>query len=377
MPAKALVLNLLSLTATFGAMVWVFQEGNFAGVLDFTATGTLDATTPDPHVLHRLRAVDGLRGLPPVAASRRSTTGPATTTPPSPGAWSAPAASSPRRRLLMAVVFIAFATSGVSFIKLFGIGLTLAVLMDAFLIRAPSCRRSCAGRRGELVGAPLAAPGARPDRHQRDRRPRRRGGLGRDGATSPGPGTVEGDGDARPRTRPRSGEGERLRDEILAAAEQLLVETASEGGLDPRRGRCGGVTRRRSTATSPTRSRCSWRWWRACSAASTRLWRRPPPMPRTRSTRLCARAAPTSHSAWLFIPSTTGCFVHGKRRPQEGPRSRRPGGGRCRRLRPPAGHGCSAARAGIAGRRAARSVRHDVRHLGRCARHHIAAHLDA
>jgi RND superfamily putative drug exporter len=33
-------------------------------------------------------------------------------------------------------VFIAFATSGVSFIKLFGIGLTLAVLVDAFLIRS-------------------------------------------------------------------------------------------------------------------------------------------------------------------------------------------------------------------------------------------------
>ena len=38
--------------------------------------------------------------------------------------------------VLISVVFIAFATSGVSFIKLFGIGLALAVLMDAFVIRA-------------------------------------------------------------------------------------------------------------------------------------------------------------------------------------------------------------------------------------------------
>ena len=38
--------------------------------------------------------------------------------------------------LLIAVVFIALATSGVAFIKLFGIGLTLAVLVDAFVIRA-------------------------------------------------------------------------------------------------------------------------------------------------------------------------------------------------------------------------------------------------
>jgi RND superfamily putative drug exporter len=37
--------------------------------------------------------------------------------------------------LLMSVVFLAFATSQVSFIKLFGIGLALAVLMDAFIIR--------------------------------------------------------------------------------------------------------------------------------------------------------------------------------------------------------------------------------------------------
>src|SRR3546814_13959597 len=37
--------------------------------------------------------------------------------------------------LLIAVVFIAFATSDVTFIKLFGVGLTLAVLMDAFVIR--------------------------------------------------------------------------------------------------------------------------------------------------------------------------------------------------------------------------------------------------
>src|SRR3546814_14473989 len=45
-PIKAVILNLLSLSATFGAMVWVFQDGNLSGTLDFTATGTLDATSP-------------------------------------------------------------------------------------------------------------------------------------------------------------------------------------------------------------------------------------------------------------------------------------------------------------------------------------------
>ena len=38
--------------------------------------------------------------------------------------------------VLLAIVFIAFATSGISFMKLFGVGLTLAVLIDALLIRA-------------------------------------------------------------------------------------------------------------------------------------------------------------------------------------------------------------------------------------------------
>src|SRR5204862_1110630 len=41
-PAKAVVLNLLSLTATFGAMVWVFQEGHLSGLLNFTPTGLID-----------------------------------------------------------------------------------------------------------------------------------------------------------------------------------------------------------------------------------------------------------------------------------------------------------------------------------------------
>ena len=45
-PIKALVLNVLSLTATFGAIVWIFQDGHLSGFLDFTPTGTLAATMP-------------------------------------------------------------------------------------------------------------------------------------------------------------------------------------------------------------------------------------------------------------------------------------------------------------------------------------------
>src|SRR4029078_9517277 len=45
-PVKAVVLNLLSLSATFGAMVWIFQDGHLSGALKFTPTGALDSTTP-------------------------------------------------------------------------------------------------------------------------------------------------------------------------------------------------------------------------------------------------------------------------------------------------------------------------------------------
>ncbi len=134
-PIKALVLNLLSLTATFGAMVWVFQDGHLSGVLDFTATGHLDSTTPvlmfcvafglsmdyEVFLLSRIKEEHdaGRDNISAVAIGLERT-----------GRIVTAAA------LLIAVVFLAFATSNVSFIKLFGLGLALAVLMDAFVIRS-------------------------------------------------------------------------------------------------------------------------------------------------------------------------------------------------------------------------------------------------
>jgi putative drug exporter of the RND superfamily len=133
-PIKAIILNLLSLSATFGAMVWVFQQGNLSGPLNFTATGTLDATTPilmfcvafglsmdyEVFLLSRIKEEYDRTGDNELSVARGlERTGRIVT-----------AAS-----MLIAVVFLSFATSHITFIKLFGIGLTLAVLMDAFLIR--------------------------------------------------------------------------------------------------------------------------------------------------------------------------------------------------------------------------------------------------
>ena len=134
-PVKAVVLNLLSLTATFGAMVWIFQDGNLSGFLDFTPTGVLDTTTPilmfctafglsmdyEVFLLSRIKEEHdhGAGNVQSVAVGLERT-----------GRIVTAAAAT------LAVVFVAFATSDISFIKLFGVGLTMAVLMDATLIRA-------------------------------------------------------------------------------------------------------------------------------------------------------------------------------------------------------------------------------------------------
>jgi RND superfamily putative drug exporter len=134
-PAKALVLNTLSLTATFGAMVWIFQDGHLAGTLNFTPTGVLDLTTPilmfciafglsmdyEVFLLSRIkeehdRTGDNTRAVAVgLARTGRIITAAAAT---------------------IAVVFLAFATSSITFIKLFGLGLALAVIVDATVIRA-------------------------------------------------------------------------------------------------------------------------------------------------------------------------------------------------------------------------------------------------
>jgi putative drug exporter of the RND superfamily len=134
-PLKAIVLNVLSLTATFGAMVWIFQDGNLSGVLGFTPTGTLAFTMPilmfciafglsmdyEVFLLSRIKEEYDLTGDNQRAvALGLERTGRIVTA----------------AALLISVVFLAMATASVSFMKLFGIGLALAVLMDAFLIRA-------------------------------------------------------------------------------------------------------------------------------------------------------------------------------------------------------------------------------------------------
>ena len=166
-PAKALVLNLLSLTAVYGAMVWVFQDGNLAGVLGFTPTGTIDTSMPvllfciafglsmdyEVFLLSRIKEEYDRTGdtVASVAAGLERT-GPIVTT----------------AAALLAIVFVAFATSQVSFLKLFGIGTALAILVDATLIRAllvPAFMR-LAGQANWWAPAPLRRLHARVGRSE-------------------------------------------------------------------------------------------------------------------------------------------------------------------------------------------------------------------
>jgi RND superfamily putative drug exporter len=134
-PLKALGLNVLSLTATFGAMVFIFQEGNFHRLLDFTPTGTVDVFTPilmfciafgmsmdyEVFLISRIKEEYDLdRDNEHAVVVGLQKTGRIVTA----------------AALLLTIVFVGIATSDVAILKMFGIGLALAVLVDAFLIRA-------------------------------------------------------------------------------------------------------------------------------------------------------------------------------------------------------------------------------------------------
>jgi uncharacterized membrane protein YdfJ with MMPL/SSD domain len=134
LPLKAVLMSLLSITASFGALVWIFQEGNLSGALAFDPSGTLIASTPilmfavlfglsmdyEVLLLSRIReryvaTGDNTRAV----AEGIGITGGLIT-----GA-----------ALIMVAVFGAFAMSSVLLIKALGFSMALAVLIDATIVR--------------------------------------------------------------------------------------------------------------------------------------------------------------------------------------------------------------------------------------------------
>lgn len=134
LPFLALVLSTLSLSATFGAMVWIFQDGHLSGLFDFTVTGTTISTVPvmlfalafglamdyQVFMLSRIRE-EYDRGASPTAAVALGLE--------KVGRIVTAAA------VLISIVFLAFLVSDITLMKAFGVGLPLAVLIDATLIR--------------------------------------------------------------------------------------------------------------------------------------------------------------------------------------------------------------------------------------------------
>jgi RND superfamily putative drug exporter len=133
-PVKALVLSAGTLAATFGVMVWIFQEGHLSKLFNFTPTGSLIDTMPvlmfcvafglsmdyEVFLVSRMKELhdDGLDSTSAVVGGMQQT-----------GRIITAAA------LLMSIVFLSLLTSSVAFMKLFAVGLALAVLLDAFIVR--------------------------------------------------------------------------------------------------------------------------------------------------------------------------------------------------------------------------------------------------
>jgi len=156
LPLKALLMNLLTLSATFGILVLVFQEGRLEGLLDYSSLGALDATQPIllfvvAFALSTDYAVFLLGRIKEVRDSGASETDSVAIGLERTGRIVTAAA------ILFAVAIGAFATSEIVFIKSLGLGVALAVLIDATIVRAllvPSLMKLL-GRRNWWAPAPL------------------------------------------------------------------------------------------------------------------------------------------------------------------------------------------------------------------------------
>ena len=136
LPIKAVLLNFISLAATIGALTWVFIEGNLKSLIgDFNVNGTIDTNMLvlvsvvafglsmdyEVFLLSRIKEEHdaGKSNVDAVALGLQKS-----------------ARIITAAALILAIVFAAFLTSGVTSIKLLGFGVAFAILIDATLIRA-------------------------------------------------------------------------------------------------------------------------------------------------------------------------------------------------------------------------------------------------
>ncbi|HYF73004.1 MAG TPA: MMPL family transporter, partial [Nocardioides sp.] len=135
LPVKAVVMNLVSITASFGVVTWIFSDGHLSGLLGFTPQGYLDATNPilmlailfglsmdyEVFLLSRVREQwDATGDNDEAVVTGVQKTGRIITS----------------AALLLAVVIGAFGLSGIVFMKMLGIGMLVALVIDATVVRA-------------------------------------------------------------------------------------------------------------------------------------------------------------------------------------------------------------------------------------------------
>jgi uncharacterized membrane protein YdfJ with MMPL/SSD domain len=147
LPLKALVCNILSLTAAFGALVWIFQDGHLGG-MGTTQSGTVVANIPvllfcvafglsmdyEVFLVSRIReywlAAAASHPAPPDNRTKRADNDESVALGLARTGRVVTAAA-----LVMSISFAALIAAQVSFMRMFGTGLTLAVLADATLVR--------------------------------------------------------------------------------------------------------------------------------------------------------------------------------------------------------------------------------------------------
>ena len=135
LPLKAVLMNVVSITASFGVVTWIFAQGHLEGPLGFESQGYLEATQPilmlailfglsmdyEVFLLSRVREEwDSTRDNTRAVAVGLQRTGRIITS----------------AALLLAVVIGAFSTSGIVLMKVLGVGMLVALLVDATVVRA-------------------------------------------------------------------------------------------------------------------------------------------------------------------------------------------------------------------------------------------------
>ncbi|HYS34129.1 MAG TPA: MMPL family transporter [Pseudonocardiaceae bacterium] len=134
-PIKAILMNVLSLAGSFGVLVWVFQDGHLAGLLHFTPVGTIDSAVPllifvfafglsmdyEVFLLSRIKEnYDATADNNHAVAVGLQRTGRIVTT----------------TAALMVAVFLGFAAGDVLTIKEIGVGMAVAIVVDATVVRS-------------------------------------------------------------------------------------------------------------------------------------------------------------------------------------------------------------------------------------------------